>query len=816
MLSNIQEFEWTPTKNLMVIIGSNGSGKSSLLEELSPLPSHHTAFEKGGGKDWHGLHKGSQYVLSSVYDKGTGHHSFKRDNQELNEGRTYQIQLDLCKQEFGMAFDILDIIIGRAKFTQMPTNKRRDWLTRMSPVDLGYAFNLLRQVDDEARGQKKIIDHMTKRLTNENMDLMDDSEVGRLRADRQRLTDRVNNLFLYRDQSTRPQFSNDTAAFTELEGIKLKAKQLLKRYPRLSDSVRVTGAGEFQALVNARLSELNAAQAVTDRLIEELDNLKATAPAQVERMSPEEVTELRYRLASYMEAAEGHGQVVKNYHDGPALCQVGVFGDPIAKLDDAFNRAHGLMMSIPTNADGELSTARAQQVKEQLLELKQKLRSCEETTATTMRRIATLRGCEHVQCPNCNHSFAPGVDIHELPALEARLRNMSEAETVYLHEIKSCDEYMERFTDYASYVQTFQQLTRDHRDLEVVWNWMAGGDRLFRNPRNHATTLIRWHIAQAAMVQTDIALEHAKVIGNQLKAIEAIDFDAAGYIQERSKNLEKEINGKLISQRETREQLETYVRSGKLVEEYIADLDAVAEQYTQWVARAKRHAAWLLDNAFENEIRATHQQLGATESRLHIVQRRETEVRLIEETVADAADAMGDLQLLSKALSPKGGLIGKYMLGFLQGVCQLVNAVVDEIWTYPMVVLPAKVDRDDIDYKFPMSIGSGAVEPADISLGSASQKEVVDFAFQCAMMMYLGLEEFPLMLDEFGHTFDEAHRTNLVPFITRLIEQGNFRQIFFISHFQSMHGAFNLAEFMVMDPTNVTVPEQYNKNVTLR
>lgn len=37
----------------------------------------------------------------------------------------------------------------------------------------------------------------------------------------------------------------------------------------------------------------------------------------------------------------------------------------------------------------------------------------------------------------------------------------------------------------------------------------------------------------------------------------------------------------------------------------------------------------------------------------------------------------------------------------------------------------------------------------------------------------------------------------------------------FISHFESTHGAFNTAEFFVMDPTNVTVPEIYNRNVRM-
>jgi len=63
MMSNIQSFEWTPTKNLLIMIGSNGSGKSSIMDELSPIPSRHSNFEKGGEKEFHCSHNGSRYVL---------------------------------------------------------------------------------------------------------------------------------------------------------------------------------------------------------------------------------------------------------------------------------------------------------------------------------------------------------------------------------------------------------------------------------------------------------------------------------------------------------------------------------------------------------------------------------------------------------------------------------------------------------------------------------------------------------------------------------------------------------------------------------
>lgn len=816
MLANIQSLEWTPTKNLMLIIGKNGCGKSSLLSELSPLPSHHSQFEKGGSKTVHCTYKGCTYELVSIYDKGTGHHSFKRDGVELNEGRTYQIQLDLVFQEFnGLNDEIQDMLIGRIKFSQLAVNKRREWLTRMSPVDLGYAFHLLARVNEQGKAQKNVVDHLTKRLANENIDMLDQSEMSRLKQERERLTTRVNDLFKHRNPATRQMWAHNGAAKDELGGIMQSAKVLLKRYPRLTDSFRIKGAGEFNKRSNENIAQLQAHQAVIDRLIEELEMVKATTPDQIEKVSPEEIQELKDRLREHQDNIVLARTSCEGYQNIYPLSPVGMFGDPRAKLEDAFNRTYEIILTIPENPDGEYSTAIAQQKREQLQQAKHKLRSIEEFISATMRRIATLKGCDHVQCPNCSHTFVPGVDPLDIPRFEEKLRNASAAETVVQADIAGIEDYLERFTNYAGFVNTFQQITRDHKDLVGVWSALVGDGGLYRNPRSSASGFIAWHSAQKAMVEIEVNLEHAKRIEARLATIEAVDFDAAGFMYQRAQKLEAEVNEMLLRQESTRSQVEAYARSGADIDAYIADVRKVVNDYEAWRERSIKQAEWLLDQALSNEIDETHQRLAVVGNQLREAERRDTEIRLLEETVDDAADAHKDFQLLAKALSPKGGLIGQYLFGFLQGVTQLVNVVVAEVWTYPMEVLPSKMEKEDLDYKFPLRVAEGAVEAQDIDFGSDSQREIVNFAFQFAKRKFMGYDAFPLFLDEFGRTFDEQHRANLIPFVSRLIEMGTVSQIFYISHFESTHGAFNQAECIVLDPTNITVPEQFNKNLVL-
>ena len=51
-LNNITRIEYTPKMKLQLILGSNGSGKSSLISELNPLPINKNDFQEDGYKEY--------------------------------------------------------------------------------------------------------------------------------------------------------------------------------------------------------------------------------------------------------------------------------------------------------------------------------------------------------------------------------------------------------------------------------------------------------------------------------------------------------------------------------------------------------------------------------------------------------------------------------------------------------------------------------------------------------------------------------------------------------------------------------------------
>ena len=82
-LNNIKDLTLTFTSPLQIVLGTNGSGKTSLVRQFSPLPPDPKELFPGGSKCIEYQYKGSEYILTSQL-KQSFKNSFVKDGEELN------------------------------------------------------------------------------------------------------------------------------------------------------------------------------------------------------------------------------------------------------------------------------------------------------------------------------------------------------------------------------------------------------------------------------------------------------------------------------------------------------------------------------------------------------------------------------------------------------------------------------------------------------------------------------------------------------------------------------------------------------------
>jgi hypothetical protein len=288
-----------------------------------------------------------------------------------------------------------------------------------------------------------------------------------------------------------------------------------------------------------------------------------------------------------------------------------------------------------------------------------------------------------------------------------------------------------------------------------------------------------------------------------------------GALRQRVEALEKEINERTRQLSDLRANL----KSESIQRELFRKLEESTNNWRCAISNLESSYQAALEasanECIERDITRVQGQLGALQNTLHA---KEVLVGVIEElkkTVAKAEIDYEALSLLAQELSPKEGLIAEQLSGFIRCLTAQLNSILSSVWTYELEVLPCGMENGDLNYLFPLQVGSAGKPSKDVSEGSQSMKDMVDFAYAQTAMLYLDLKDYPLFVDELGASFDESHRPAINQFVSRLMESQRYSQVFMISHYVAGWGSFNDAEYLVLDSRNITVPSQHNTHAVI-
>ena len=157
-LANIRNLHFKFGSPIQIIAGTNGCGKTRLMNELNPLPPDPKDYYPSGRKELLINTRYGKYRLTSKLHRKAFEHSFKQispegTETELNPGGTATVQRELVQRIFGLTPMIQAVLSGKlnaARLSGMPYMKRRELFTELCPVDLTYAINVYQQLKTQA------------------------------------------------------------------------------------------------------------------------------------------------------------------------------------------------------------------------------------------------------------------------------------------------------------------------------------------------------------------------------------------------------------------------------------------------------------------------------------------------------------------------------------------------------------------------------------------------------------------------------------------------------------------------------------------
>lgn len=807
-------FDLNNKEKVQIIVGSNGSGKSSLLRAFSWFPLPSSDFEEGGGYETTIAFRGSLYVLSGDFSKAP-RYTIIKDGETLHNGGISMFK-QIIEQETGLTKDLQDFFFGDLPFSRMSVAERK-WLFNLMAGDAGdYAGRLFKALTQRLRDNTATVKYLAERCSAETAKLIPEVELATV-------TETL--------QQTRCQLE---ALYNKKENIQGNLTETLRRYDTLNTTIEKLAT----AILTTDDKHSEAAEANETTVSSTLLALKAqeTALAIHENELSKAIKE-SLRLQSLLDLARNNAfasaqeialrceDLTNDIETLRASQHLTIKGDVdkqyLTLTEGLVAEFTALLLALPANQDGYYSNDAHQKLLTVQNELNTLIRQKEQAVLKAQVVVTGFEKAKEepmTECPSCTHRWHRHYLAEQHQQAEIALAQ-TETELQFLQvKASTVSAELELSRDYLNALSALNRKVSTYLELEPLWSLLQEFALVKLNPpaaasmiqryRDSLQTVIRIKAIENTIQELTTAKEQIfscdRTINDLVAQVEqlAVAIDVTTLAIQSGKvevnrlrsvvNLQQQYNSDVI-------QLNHLVIESENLERLIVALDA--------------------QTRINEEITACKRTLTDLEFKQHRYDIQHALVANLMQQRNDVMQKVDALETLVAVLSPSKGIIAEIMLGFIATFCQEVNAFVANIWLYPLeLAIPSfEEGSTDLTYRFPIHL-DGEERGKDVreTATNSGTVEILDFAIRVVTMKQLGFNQV-LFLDEFANSLDYAHRLQAYSLLRSYLQFDDTEQVFCINHFGYITDSFQNPGITVLCDKNIErprYPERINTNVT--
>ncbi|HWT40124.1 MAG TPA: hypothetical protein VN081_02530 [Dongiaceae bacterium] len=805
-LSGMNGITIRPTKQMQILIGTNGCGKSSFLSELGPLPADPSDFLTGGLKEITIRHNGSVFKLTSSFPTTGAFHLFEMDGVSLNEARGITVQKELVKRYFNLTPEIHDILLGRTLFTNMSPQDRRRHITEMSHNDYSFAMGLYSRFKTIARDKQGAVKELSARITKETNRLHCLGNVDGLEERVALINDELRALLSHRREGIESEPFDPLPLMASLEDdIAFCQSQLVyvpedKRYRCIEDveldldiiQREVDRHEEFR--LRYQTEHLEVEDALNKMMHFQSENGETTTLEEAIRSLERRILDNQHQLVTFTNLTDAEQQLKDIRLALPSLVE--------------------LFQLLPDNSDNRYSKANMEILKGRAAGTSNNRDSLKLHIDRVHYRIEAFTNLQEMTCPSCQYVWKPGFSEHEHQKLISDIERSSEELHRLEDQLAEATEKLGVMDEVAHLYRQFRTLVSAYPRLAPLWDKVMEGKLHLNSPAGSIYIFYQFE-HDASIQQTLDELTKEKKDLEELKLNPQASSEL-GYLHTRLNDL----HGRIYTHMEARDNArEDLVRITSYYDKLVsinACLKTIEEKVDIIRSRSSQEIERMRNQHIDKAMATRHAELGSAQSSLN-------EKIMVTTILDDLQNSHRECEFdavvyktLARAMSPTEGVTADQLMAPLRSIMNRMNAIIAKVWTYPMLILPCSTSVDDgeLDYKFPIQRPDRSTVTKDISKGSKSQMGIINFAFRLVYMYYTGFTEYPYYLDELEEGFDERHRPALIGLIQLIMETHPTSQLFMVSHYFTMYGSLSAPQVCVLDDANVSVPEVYNEHVS--
>lgn len=812
--------DWNIQSELQLLIGGNGFGKSTLINEFSPLPAIPKHYTKTGIKRIKIEHENKFYLLESNFGKKHKHSFVDLETDEnLNPGGTITVQYDLCKRVLGYDLEIHNFLKGKVKLTTMATSARKDFFSRVSDVPIDYAMRIYDSFRTEARNLAGVQKYNKQKVFDETKKLLSDEKKQEFHKEISELKQTISELMEGKFNNHRPTNTNIETLLQEIDKV---STYIVKRHITYSNyssiahlETDIQKADKSKALVNSDLKhildsiethkvKLDAINSVTEyptaQLKADIMKLKETVNELEIRESNLSI-ELSHQFKDHKQLTKVRDHFIENKRDIQEFLTL-LPENPRKNLND-----DSLYISVNDK-------------------LKNFERICiglENEIQYKIDTIKHLKSHDPVTCKKCDFSFIPGIEIESLPRIEAEQIELGNQLKGYQSNIEACKQKLEELDVYRSKHRQLIQLldsyfistiniVRDSEELSLK-SYLMSNELFYESPSSLVSIIDK--VAEALEIKVELLkkMEDHEELGSILIHREKLGItdEDAQYTNSTVKQLEIDYQHKLTEQEQFRRTydelstLKTRLLKEHQQQQYLMGLVKQLNDYYQNLTKTK------INQAIEKETTEATMKLHKLTETLTSCSITEGIIEHLETALKQVNDDILIYSKLIEALGPQKGLIGKSLISFTNYFIERMNEVIKAIWQTPLTISPMTITDKGFSYQFKVITYNESTASDDVSEVSEGEAEIIDFAFMLITASCLNLTNYPLLMDEVGKFFKLEHKVRLYDYLKLLTEHGKASTIVLISHFKGTYEALTRADVCRIDPTGLEVLDHENK-----
>ena len=836
--------EFTIDQPITAFIGSNGSGKSSLLRAISVFPAVRTDYNKNGFIELTVEHNGHIYEIASHFENATSPNSFKKDGVELNVGGTGDTQKDLIEEHFGLYQYINELMSGKVQICQMVRSARKQLFSSCYPSDLSFVLEYHKKVCSNIRAIGNQIKLMQSREGTLVASQIAPEEEAKLTAQREccaeiiTRVDKVNLLLeneinqLRQHPYMRKQYHPE-----ELVGVTHRLRVLREAYTsefldkasgqKLGDDVSLQGLNNLRIKLASELAhrEKNKEYIQTNlqEIRDELDKLSNLKYASAKNKRDSIINEMNV-ISSELELLDKD----TSWKD-QVVIPMEKLGDVIAiehDIVDLLEQIHPYSGHILGQEELDKLRNEVYIAKNTIGTLEKEKEDLDKQTEACRARLAVLT--KNSYPPDCTRVCPLRATVESsirdvrlrMADIDSRVQRIKEHIADATKTIEKNNAILTELSPIRPALKILYELLQDNYLMEIALQEDSFITCLNTTPMEIINRVRR-------------GIENSKKFHrykNQKQRYEELSRTLSTLKTIESSQMSAEMIEKIVADRELK--IDKGIKEIRAIEDECIEIEKNLDKVSR-VAEIMVDINRIVDSVQTNmniKIIRTRIEFDQQMIREHDALRSEVSAKLreIERTLEDQkrlrdvldTEIRPTLQRLrvdeekwkavESGLNPAKGLPCIYLVRFINRLLQRANAFIKEVWCHDLELVYLS-EEDDLDFGIQVMQNKSTVVK-DISLCSNGEIAIINLAMILAIGVERGyLNWCYLKLDEIDAALTEGHRSKLVSLIDRLVNEGTIKQLFLVNHFAIQTGMSKCSTICLCSE-GIVLPNEYNND----